>query len=137
MLRLLRLLVAAVAAVYLVVFAVQNRAPIDVVLWPGAQEITLPVWGLGLVGIVLGVVLAGVVIFFGGMGWRSEAIAAKRKLRAQERRREAAERREEQAAALRAAERRKRAEEEEKKRPAGPALAAPARGTRPLAISSS
>jgi hypothetical protein len=137
MLSLIRLLIAAVAGVYLIVFAVQNRAAVDIVLWPGLVPITLPVWGFGLVALLIGALLAAVAVWLSGLRWRSRAAAAVRKLRAQEERRQAAERREEQAAALRAAERRKQAEVEAKNRPAGPALAAPARGTSPLAISSS
>ncbi len=137
MLRLIRLLIAAVVGVYLIVFAVQNRDAVDILLWPGLVPITLPVWAFGLLALIGGALLAAVVLWLSGLGWRARAAAAQRKLRAQEQRREAAERREEQAAALRAAERRKAAEAEAKSRPAGPALAAPARGTNPLALSSS
>lgn len=137
MLRFIRLLIAAVAAAYLVVFAVQNRAVVDIVLWPGLIPIAAPVWGVVLAATVLGIVLGGLSIWLAGYGWRSRAAAAQRRLRAQEQRREAAERREEQAAAMRAAERRKAADAEHKGKPVGPALAAPSTGTKPLALSSS
>jgi uncharacterized integral membrane protein len=137
MLRLIRLLIAAVAAAYLIVFAVQNRGAVEVVVWPGVVPIAAPLWGVVLAAVVAGVILGGVSIWLAGMGWRARAAAAMRKLRAQEERQTAAERREERAAAMREAERRKRAEAEEKARPVGPALAAPSTGTKPLALSSS
>lgn len=136
MLRLIRLLAAAVAAAYLIVFAVQNRATVEIVLWPGLVPIAAPVWGLALAAVVVGVLLGGIAIWLAGMAWRARAAAALRRLQAQERRQEAAERREEQAAALREAERRKQADAERKAQPVGPALAAPSTGTEPLAISS-
>jgi len=136
MLRLIRLLIAAVAAAYLIVFAVQNRSAVEVVLWPGVVPIAAPIWGVALAAVVAGVILGGVSIWLAGMGWRARAAAAMRKLRAQEERQAAAERREEQAAAMRAAERRKQAEQEERAKPVGPALAAPTTGTKPLAITS-
>jgi uncharacterized membrane protein (DUF106 family) len=137
MLRLIRLLIAAVAAAYLIVFAVQNRGAVDIVLWPGLVPITAPVWSIALIATIFGIVLGGVSVWLAGLSWRSRAAAAQRRLRAQEERREAAERREEQAAAMRAAERRKEAEADQRGRPVGPALAAPVTGTKPLAISSS
>lgn len=136
MLRLLRLLIAAAAAVYLIVFAVQNRGTVDLVLWPGLVPISLPVWGLTLAAIVTGVVLSGIAIWLGGWGWRSRASEAQRKLRNQELRRQSAERREEEVAAQQAAARRKAAESQKGTIAAAPALAAPAHGTKPLALSS-
>ena len=136
MLRLIRLLIAAVAAAYLIVFAVQNRGAVEIVVWPGVVPIAAPVWGVVLAAVIAGVLLGGVSVWLTSMGWRARAAAAMRRLRAQEERQAAAERREEQAAAMRAAERRKQAEAEERARPVGPALAAPSTGTKPLAISS-
>lgn len=136
MLRLIRMLIAAVAAAYLLVFAVQNRVAVEVVVWPGVVPIAAPLWGVVLAAVVAGVVFGGLSIWLAGMGWRARAGAAMRRLRAQEERQAAAERREEQAAAMRAAERRKRAEAEDRARPVGPALAAPTSGTKPLAITS-
>jgi len=137
MLRLIRLLIAAVAAAYLIVFAVQNRAAVEVVVWPGVVPIAAPLWGVALAAVVFGVALGGVSIWLAGMRWRARAAAALRRVRAQEERQAATERREEQAAAMRAAERRKEAEREDRAKPVGPALAAPSSGTKPLAISSS
>lgn len=133
MMRLIRLLIAAVAAVYLIVFAVQNRDVVDVVVWPHTSfaPLSLPVWGVLLSGIVIGIVLAAIAVWLGGWRWRSRAAAAHRTLRSQERRQEAAERREEYAAAQRAAERRKAAELEKKRTPAlaAPSAQAPATGS--------
>jgi uncharacterized integral membrane protein len=137
MLRLIRLLIAAVAAAYLIVFAVQNRSAVEIVVWPGVVPIAAPIWGVVLAAVVAGVILGGISIWLAGMRWRTRAAAAMRRVRAQEERQAAAERREEQAAAMRAAERRKQVEREERAKPAGPALAAPTGGTKPLAISSS
>ena len=136
MLRLIRYLIAAVAALYLVVFAVQNRGSVDVVLWPGLVPINLPIWGLVLVTVIVGVVLCGVVMWLSGMRWRAEASRAQRVLRSQEVRRQLAEQREEERAAAAAAARRAAAEEAERTKPATPALA-PSAASKPLAISSS
>ncbi len=136
MLRLIRYLIAAAAALYLVVFAVQNRGLVDVVLWPGLVPITLPLWGLVLATAVVGVILCGVVMWLSGMRWRAEASRAQRVLRSQEVRRQLAEQREEERAAAAAAARRAEAEKAEQVKPAGPALA-PSTGTKPLAITSS
>ncbi len=136
MVRLLRLLIAAAAAVYLVSFAIQNRDVVDIVYWPNIAPVTVPVWGIAIGALAAGVVLAGIVIWLGGIGWRARAAEAQRKLRSQEARRAAAERREEEIAAARAAERRKAADTEQKVRPGAPALARTAAGTKPLALSS-
>jgi uncharacterized integral membrane protein len=136
MLRLVRFLIAAAAAAYLVVFAVQNRGLVDVVLWPGFVPLTVPLWMLVLATIVVGVLLAGVVMWLAGMRWRSEASRAQRVLRSQELRRQMAEQREEERAAAAAAARRAAAEAEAKSRSATPALA-PTTGTKSLALPAS
>jgi uncharacterized integral membrane protein len=136
MLRLIRLLIAAVAALYLVVFAVQNRGAVDIVLWPGFVPLTLPVWGLVLATTVIGVILCGVVMWLYSLGWRSEAARAQRTLKAQEVRRQMAEQREEERAAAQAAARRAAAESQAKGN--GTATTPPViAGTKPLALSSS
>ena len=132
--RLIRLLIAAVAALYLVVFAVQNRGLVDVVLWPGLVPVTLPLWGLVLAALVVGVILCGIVMWLYSLGWRSEASRAQQTLRAQEARRKAAEQREEERAAAQAAARRAAAEAEGKVTAAAPQALA---GTKPLALPSS
>ncbi|TVQ34521.1 MAG: DUF1049 domain-containing protein [Geminicoccaceae bacterium] len=135
MLRLIRYLLAAAAALYLVVFAVQNRGLVDVVIWPGLVPLTVPVWGLVLAVLVVGVLLAGIVLWLSGMRWRAEATRAQRVLRSQEVRRQINEQREEERAAAAAAERRAKAEAAAKNKPAAPALA-PTTGTKPLALPS-
>lgn len=133
MLRLIRLLIAATAALYLVVFAVQNRGDVDVVLWPGLVALTLPLWTLVMAALVIGVVLCGIVMWLYSLGWRAEASRAQRTLKAQENRRQLAERREEERAAAEAAARRAEAEAKARTMPPAPALA----GTKPLALPSS
>ncbi|MFW5834257.1 MAG: lipopolysaccharide assembly protein LapA domain-containing protein [Pseudomonadota bacterium] len=136
MLRLVRFLIAAVAAAYLVVFAVQNRGLVDVVLWPGFVPLTVSIWMLVLAALVIGVVLSGIVIWLSGMRWRSEANRAQRVLRSQEVRRQLAEQREEERAAAAAAARRAAAEADAKERSNTPALA-PTTGTKSLALPAS
>ena len=136
MLRLIKLLIAATAALYLVVFAVNNRDVVDVVLWPGLVPITLPVWGLTLAALLIGVVLCGIVMWLYSLAWRSEARRAKRTLQSQEARRRAAEQREEELAAQQAAARRAEADADAKGKATAPTAPALAR-TKPLALPSS
>lgn len=136
MLRLIRLLIAAVAALYLVVFAVQNRGAVDIVLWPGFVPLTLPVWSLVLAAVVIGVVLCGIVMWLYSWRWRADANRAKRTLEAQRVRRELAEQREEERAAAQAAARRAAAEAEAKGKLTAATPSALA-GTKSLALPSS
>ncbi|MEO1090844.1 MAG: LapA family protein [Pseudomonadota bacterium] len=104
--RFIRLLIAAIAAIYLIYFAVLNLAPVDVVLYAHAPSLTLRVWEFALICVFIGALLGWLVTWLGGMAWRGEAGRAKRVLDAQAVRRQMAEQREEQRAAQQAAERR-------------------------------
>ncbi len=63
MLRLIRLLIAAVAAAYLIAFAVQNRDAVEVVVWPGVVPIAAPAWGVVLAAVVAGLLPGRVAVW--------------------------------------------------------------------------
>ncbi len=64
MLRTARLLIGLVALAVVVTFAVANRAPVEIHFWPLPLAIELPVYGILLIGFLLGVVVTGFVAFF-------------------------------------------------------------------------
>ena len=61
MLRLLRVLVGLTGLVVVVLFAIANRQPVDVSFWPLPVTVDLPLYGVLLVGLVLGVGLTALV----------------------------------------------------------------------------
>ncbi len=58
MIRLLRALVALAVFVLVVTFSVANRDPVAVSFWPTPVVLDLPVYGVLLVGLALGALLA-------------------------------------------------------------------------------
>jgi putative membrane protein len=63
--KLLRTVLAVVGLLLIVTFAVANRQPAEISFWPLAVQREVPLFVVLLVGIVLGVVLAGIA------GWLS------------------------------------------------------------------
>ncbi len=61
MLRILRLLVGLVGLVAITLFAIGNRAPVDVSFWPTPVTVDLPLYGVFLIGLVLGVVVTALI----------------------------------------------------------------------------
>jgi lipopolysaccharide assembly protein A len=73
MIRILRVLLGLVALVVVVAFAVANRMPVAVSLAPLPILLELPVYGVFLVGLVLGALLGGIALWLGGARYRWRA----------------------------------------------------------------
>lgn len=73
MVRILRLLLALVALVIIVAFAIANRAPVDVSFAPFPITIELPLYGAFLWGLVLGMLIGGIGLWLSGLSDRRRA----------------------------------------------------------------
>ena len=73
MVRILRLLLAFVALVIIVTFAIANRTPVEVSFAPLPAATELPVYGVFLLGLVLGALIGGFGMWLGRLGLRREA----------------------------------------------------------------
>jgi uncharacterized integral membrane protein len=73
MTKLLRLLIALVALVLIIGFAIANREVVEVGLAPLPSTIELPVYGVFLLGLVLGVLVGGIGVWLGGHARRRDA----------------------------------------------------------------
>ena len=77
MIKLLRLIVGIVALVVVIAFAIANRAMVEVGLAPLPTTIELPVYGVFLLGLVVGVLVGGIGVWIGGHAKRREARKAR------------------------------------------------------------
>jgi lipopolysaccharide assembly protein A len=77
MIKLLRLIVGIVALVVIVAFAIANRGVVEVGLAPFPTTIELPVYGVFLLGLVLGVLVGGAAVWLAGHTRRREARKAR------------------------------------------------------------
>jgi lipopolysaccharide assembly protein A len=77
MIKLLRLIIGIVALVVIIAFAIANRGVVQVGLVPFPTTIELPVYGVFLFGLVVGVLVGGIGVWLGGHAKRRDA----RKLR--------------------------------------------------------
>jgi uncharacterized integral membrane protein len=73
MARILRLALALVALIVIIAFAIANRTPVAVSFAPLPVEIELPLYGVFLIGLVLGVLIGGIGVWLGAFGQRREA----------------------------------------------------------------
>ena len=73
MIKALRLLLGLAGLIVIVVFAIANRTPVDVSFAPLPILIELPVYGVFLLGLVLGGLLGGVALWLGGARYRRQA----------------------------------------------------------------
>ncbi|MGH6914656.1 MAG: hypothetical protein ACREH3_13240 [Geminicoccales bacterium] len=80
MTKILRLLIGIVALVVVVAFAIANRAPVAVGLAPFPTTIELPVYGVFLLGLVVGVLVGGIGVWLGGHARRRDARRARHRL---------------------------------------------------------
>jgi uncharacterized integral membrane protein len=71
--RLIRLALGLVGLIVIVGFALANRTPVDVSLAPLPIVVELPVYGVFLLGLVLGGVIGGSVVWLGAFGHRRAA----------------------------------------------------------------
>ena len=79
--QILTLVIFVPLAVVIGIFAVENRSPLALELWPlpGVYQMWASVWVLGLLG--LGILLGLAIGWLGGMGWRRRARRAERQNR--------------------------------------------------------
>ena len=73
MVRILRLLLGLVALIIIVAFAVANRTPIDVSFAPFPITTELPLYGVFLWGLVVGVLVGGIGVWLSGLSERRHA----------------------------------------------------------------
>ena len=71
--RILRLLIGLLAVIAIVAFAVANRTPVEVSFAPLPIVLELPVYGVFLLGLVLGSLLGGIAIWLGSAPYRRRA----------------------------------------------------------------
>jgi uncharacterized integral membrane protein len=72
-------------AIVVVVFAVTNRGPVTLSLWPLPYDIVIPLFLAVLGALGAGVLIGGGVVWFGIVKWRFRARAGERRSRALER----------------------------------------------------
>ena len=70
MIRIIRLLLALVALIVIIAFAVANRTPVDVSFAPFPITVELPLYGAFLWGLVIGVLVGGIGVWLGSVGQR-------------------------------------------------------------------
>ena len=73
MVRFLRLLLGVAALIVIIAFAIANRMPVPVGLVPLPGTIELPVYGVFLLGLVIGVLVGAIGVELGTIGKRREA----------------------------------------------------------------
>ncbi len=73
MLRIIRLLLAVIAAIVIIGFAVANRDPVPVRFAPFPIVTELPIYGVFLFGLVIGVLVGGLSVWFTSFAKRREA----------------------------------------------------------------
>ena len=80
MVKFLRTILGLVGLLVIVVFAIGNRQPIEISLWPTPFVIDLPVYGVFLAAMILGVILGGIASWLGGHQKRADAARTRRRL---------------------------------------------------------
>jgi uncharacterized integral membrane protein len=72
MMRILRLLIGLLAVIAIVAFAVANRTPVEVSFAPLPLAMELPLYGVFLAGLVLGVLIGGFGVWMSALRRRWE-----------------------------------------------------------------
>jgi len=99
MLSFLRILLALVALVAIVAFAIANRTPVPVSFAPLPYLIELPVYGVFLLGLVVGALVGGIALWLSGIPQRLRARRMRNKIWALENQIEVLKKQERQARA--------------------------------------
>jgi lipopolysaccharide assembly protein A len=84
MARSLRLLLGLAALIVIVAFAIANRTPVDVSFAPLPTNIELPLYGVFLIGLVVGVLVGGTGVWLHSLTYRRQARRLRSKVRALE-----------------------------------------------------
>jgi uncharacterized integral membrane protein len=82
MTKLLRLLLAVIGLVLIVVLAVDNRAPVEVIFWPLPFRYQVPLFWVFLFGLFAGALLGGAAVWLSSRTDRREGRAMRRRVRA-------------------------------------------------------
>jgi lipopolysaccharide assembly protein A len=81
MAKILRLIIGLVALVVIIAFAIANRGPVQVGLAPFPETVELPVYGVFLFGLIVGVLVGGAGVWLGGHARRRAARRNRDRLR--------------------------------------------------------
>jgi uncharacterized integral membrane protein len=73
MIKALRILLGLAGLIVLVALAIANRTPVEVSLAPLPIVLELPVYGVFLLGLVLGGLLGGIAVWLGSAPYRRQA----------------------------------------------------------------
>jgi uncharacterized integral membrane protein len=84
MIRLIRLILALVGLIVIVAFAIANRATVEVSFAPLPFVVELPIYGVLLLGLVIGGLLGGSAAWLAGFGRRRAARRLRNKVGALE-----------------------------------------------------
>jgi uncharacterized integral membrane protein len=84
MIKLLRLLLALLGLIVIVMLAVDNRAPVELIFWPLPFRYQVPLYWVFLFGLFVGAVLGGLSLWLSSWGRRRETRAMRRRMRAVE-----------------------------------------------------
>jgi uncharacterized integral membrane protein len=84
MIKALRILLGLVGLIVIVSFAIANRTPVEVSFAPLPIVIELPVYGVFLLGLVLGGLLGGIAVWLGSAPYRRRARRLRNKVGALE-----------------------------------------------------
>ena len=79
MIKIFRLLLGLAGLVIIVSFAVSNRQPVDMALWPLPETISVQLFWVFLFGLVVGAVLGGLGAWLGGLRKRRDGRQMRRK----------------------------------------------------------
>ena len=99
MTRMIRLLLGLVALIVIMTFAIANRTPVEVSLAPFPIMVELPVYGVFLLGMVIGALLGGLGVWISSLRKGREARRMRNRAWALENQLNVAKRREEKAQA--------------------------------------
>jgi lipopolysaccharide assembly protein A len=84
MIKALRVLVGLFGLLVIVAFAIANRVPVEVSFAPLPIVIELPVYGVFLLGLVVGGLLGGIAVWLGSARYRRQARRLRRRTSALE-----------------------------------------------------
>ncbi len=84
MVKLLQIVLAVCGLILVVVLAVDNHGPVELVFWPLPFSYQVPLYWVFLIGLFAGALLGGAAVWLSSWSDRREARAMRRKVRAVE-----------------------------------------------------
>lgn len=84
MTKLLRIVLAVCGLIVIVMLAVDNRQPVELVFWPLPFSYQVPLYWVFLLGLFAGALLGGAALWLSSRADRRDARAVRRKVRAVE-----------------------------------------------------